>query len=352
MEKTRVRRSTFSLAVVIIVAFIDAAVGGSSSISRNKPAVKTIKSEDGDIIDCVDIFHQPAFDHPLLKNHTIQVCQFHSRLAGPTSTAKRETLAHVMWPSYYPKSKVKKVSSEPLQQLWQKSGSCPQGTIPIRRTQKNNSITAVHDQSQITVVREIYSDHYGDNKTRLYIYWTADGGVKTGCYDLLCSGFIQVNPRFVLGGSLYPVSTYDGPQYTLTVKIYMDRPTQNWWLFIQDLPVGYWPISLFTNLKFATKVQWMGQVANAQMTTVHIITPMGSGHSPLSSLVDLGRAAFFKNIMYVDENGASVAPGFSANFVSTNPNCYHAQGYDGSDIPGHGFYLFYGGPQGVSSKCN
>ncbi|RWR73616.1 hypothetical protein CKAN_00191200 [Cinnamomum micranthum f. kanehirae] len=41
----------------------------------NKPAVKSIKSEDGDIIDCVDIFKQPAFDHPLLKNHTIQVLQ-------------------------------------------------------------------------------------------------------------------------------------------------------------------------------------------------------------------------------------------------------------------------------------
>jgi hypothetical protein len=28
---------------------------------------------DGDFIDCVDINQQPAFDHPLLKNHTIQV---------------------------------------------------------------------------------------------------------------------------------------------------------------------------------------------------------------------------------------------------------------------------------------
>ncbi|KAM0944721.1 putative neprosin activation peptide [Dioscorea sansibarensis] len=39
----------------------------------NKPAVKSIKSEDGDIIDCVDIYKQPAFDHPLLKNHKIKV---------------------------------------------------------------------------------------------------------------------------------------------------------------------------------------------------------------------------------------------------------------------------------------
>ncbi|TXG46641.1 hypothetical protein EZV62_027863 [Acer yangbiense] len=38
----------------------------------NKPAVKSIKSEDGDIIDCVDINKQPAFDHPALRNHKIQ----------------------------------------------------------------------------------------------------------------------------------------------------------------------------------------------------------------------------------------------------------------------------------------
>ena len=31
------------------------------------------QGEDGDIIDCVDIYMQPALDHPLLKNHTIQV---------------------------------------------------------------------------------------------------------------------------------------------------------------------------------------------------------------------------------------------------------------------------------------
>jgi hypothetical protein len=32
-----------------------------------------MQSPDGDIIDCVHISKQPAFDHPLLKNHTIQV---------------------------------------------------------------------------------------------------------------------------------------------------------------------------------------------------------------------------------------------------------------------------------------
>ncbi|CAN6226781.1 unnamed protein product, partial [Urochloa humidicola] len=39
----------------------------------NKAPVTSIQSPDGDIIDCVPISKQPAFDHPLLKNHTIQI---------------------------------------------------------------------------------------------------------------------------------------------------------------------------------------------------------------------------------------------------------------------------------------
>ncbi|XP_042949734.1 uncharacterized protein LOC122281923 isoform X2 [Carya illinoinensis] len=39
----------------------------------NKPAIMSFQTEYGDIVDCVDIYKQLAFDHPLLKNHTIQL---------------------------------------------------------------------------------------------------------------------------------------------------------------------------------------------------------------------------------------------------------------------------------------
>ncbi|WZZ51906.1 hypothetical protein YC2023_052013 [Brassica napus] len=39
----------------------------------NKQALKSIEvSSDGEIIDCIPIAKQPAFDHPMLKNHMIQ----------------------------------------------------------------------------------------------------------------------------------------------------------------------------------------------------------------------------------------------------------------------------------------
>lgn len=39
-------------------------------------SAQKMQSPDGDIIDCVHVSHQPAFDHPHLKNHTIQVHNF------------------------------------------------------------------------------------------------------------------------------------------------------------------------------------------------------------------------------------------------------------------------------------
>lgn len=47
----------------------------------NKPAVLSIQSEDGDVIDCVDVHKQPTFDHPMLMNHKIQVLVVQSALS-------------------------------------------------------------------------------------------------------------------------------------------------------------------------------------------------------------------------------------------------------------------------------
>ncbi|KAL2974235.1 hypothetical protein AAZX31_14G091900 [Glycine max] len=72
----------FILMVVSVYGFVD----HGSSLSRHKileverklnhlrrHSLKTIQSEDGDVIDCIDINKQPAFDHPALKGHKIQM---------------------------------------------------------------------------------------------------------------------------------------------------------------------------------------------------------------------------------------------------------------------------------------
>lgn len=43
---------------------------------------------------------------------------------------------------------------------------------------------------------------------------------KTGCFDLLCSGFVHTNKNIVLGGTLGPISSPGGQQYELNYAIY------------------------------------------------------------------------------------------------------------------------------------
>ncbi|KAE9452329.1 hypothetical protein C3L33_15778, partial [Rhododendron williamsianum] len=87
----------------------------------NKPVVKTIKMQYGDIYDCVDFYKQSAFDHLLLKNHS-----FHSEMK-PTSLPKRK------------RDQVSSEDKEPIH-IGLIGGGCHVGTVPIRRVTKEDLI--------------------------------------------------------------------------------------------------------------------------------------------------------------------------------------------------------------------
>nr|XP_027069376.1 uncharacterized protein LOC113694717 [Coffea arabica] len=93
--------------------------------SSKKIPVKSIKSPDGDIIDCINIYHQPAFDHPLLKNHTILMRPSLQPRKGPIGGGEP-----------FKSNSHGQEDKNPINQLWQLGGRCPEGTIPIRRYQK------------------------------------------------------------------------------------------------------------------------------------------------------------------------------------------------------------------------
>ncbi|KAF3790204.1 hypothetical protein EJ110_NYTH16883 [Nymphaea thermarum] len=73
-----------------------------------------LQGEVGDVIDCVDIYSQPAFDHPLLKYHKLEM-----RPRGIPKGMER-----------------RKPSRKSLlgRTRLAKSGGCPNGTVPILRT--------------------------------------------------------------------------------------------------------------------------------------------------------------------------------------------------------------------------
>ncbi|XP_062162939.1 protein neprosin-like [Alnus glutinosa] len=86
----------------------------SKKIVKHKGTVKTIEGNNGDVIDCVDIYQQPAFDHPLLKNHTIQ-----------------------MEPSSIPNVTNGELYDDELFQGLLENEECPEGTIPIRHARED-----------------------------------------------------------------------------------------------------------------------------------------------------------------------------------------------------------------------
>ncbi|XP_029121182.2 protein neprosin-like [Elaeis guineensis] len=355
------------------------------------PTAKSIKSPDGDIIDCVHIYHQPAFNHPLLKNHTIQM-----RPSLPPSGLYDEN-----------------EESSSIPQLWHQNGRCPEDTIPIRRTKKEDVLRASSVErygkkspgtipnptpsqispqdveydfavvyapgkyygakaiinvwnpmverpnefsasqiwvlggptAQDTVEAGWHVDRglYGDNKTRLFTYWTNDGYNSAGCFNLLCPGFIQVNKDIALGAFIHPISSYGGSQYQITLFISKDPKTGNWWLqFGNRAPVGYWPSSLFHYLSdSASVVEWGGQIVNLKVNGgQHTSTQMGSGHFPEEGF---RKASFFKNIQIVDQSNNLRAPGRGTQLVSTKNTCYNARYAEN-------FYFYYGGP-GRNPNC-
>ncbi|CAN1307097.1 hypothetical protein LINPERPRIM_LOCUS26980 [Linum perenne] len=137
--------------------------------------LKTIVSGK-ETIDCVDKYKQPAFNHPLLKNHTLR-----------------------SKPSSYPVGSNSIVSTK-LTQKWHESGEfCPEGTVPILRKPANYTTS-------------------NDKPKPSYDFSKTDG--ETGCYDLDCPGFVQESKTVTLGAEMTPVSTYGGKQHQFNVKIY------------------------------------------------------------------------------------------------------------------------------------
>ncbi|CAI9092978.1 OLC1v1028364C1 [Oldenlandia corymbosa var. corymbosa] len=233
----------------------------------NKPPVKTIQSADGDLIDCVLSHQQPAFDHPKLIGQKPMDPPERPKGRDPTG-----------------------ILSEDFQ-LWSMSGeSCPEGTVPIRRTSEQDMLRASNlrrfarklrrpirrdstsnghehavgyvtgDQyygakasinvwapkvvtqyefslSQIWVIAGSFNDDlntieagwqvspelYGDNYPRFFTYWTSDAYQATGCYNLLCSGFVQTNNKIAIGAAISPTSAYNGGQFDISLLIWKVR---------------------------------------------------------------------------------------------------------------------------------
>ncbi|KAI3967559.1 hypothetical protein MKW92_009259 [Papaver armeniacum] len=231
----------------------------------NKKPIKTIMTKFGDIVDCIDIYKQPAFDHPSLKNHKIQMV--------------------------------------------------PTGTVPIRRTKKEDLINARKTLQKTT---PIHSNVYPLSSMEQH----ADGHKKTGCFNMLCSGFVQIDRDISLGA---------------------DPQTGNWWL-ITSHTIGYWPKEIFSHLTNNASVIRYGGIAGATPQTLS--PPMGNGYLP--QLQNYLKTAYMDQMKYINEKGQAVNlnPYGVLNKQATSSDCYNIlfAGNLGSDWE---ITMTYGGPGGM-----
>uniref|UniRef100_A0ACD5Z7P6 Uncharacterized protein n=1 Tax=Avena sativa TaxID=4498 RepID=A0ACD5Z7P6_AVESA len=312
----------------------------------NKPYVISFKDNYGVVFDCVDIYKQPAFDHPLLKDHKLQITPSSGSSAGLTATGER----------------------------------CPNGTVPIRRTLKEDlvrgrapspvykqmkdtgTINGLHSVravvgvyplavpagaasvSQIRVVDErpinptvvqsgwnVDPNLEGDGQSRFVVYWTADDYQHTGCANLLCPGFVVMNQAIAPGMAL-PMGT------TVSIAIQKDA-SGNWLVFLNKEVVGYFPGPIVNNMDGGTQIQMGGTVFSPPLVSKS--PPMGSGVPPAPGPYN-GAAKFtwvsfhgsktFTCKMYKDIANSSI---YNWMVTSTSP--------DGPE----GVALQYGGPGGA-----
>ncbi len=193
-------------------------------------------------------------------------------------------------------------------------------------------------------------DRWG-NSSVLFIYWTADGYNNTGCYNLDCAGFVQINSNWYLGGPWNHYSTFGGDQwgFELQWKLYQG----NWWLFLKGPgdyeAVGYYPTSIYGAgglANKATRVDYGGEVARK---TGDAWPQMGSGRLAATGWQ---QAAFQEDIFYIphDENDGFGVWTDLAPQDEGLPACFTVDFTPASAGGSWGSYIFFGGPGGMT--CN
>ncbi|KAL9841909.1 putative neprosin [Arabidopsis thaliana] len=363
----------------------------------NKPATKIIKVPllfilnsrailftliHGDSYDCVDFYKQPAFDHPLMKNHL-----FHYKMRRPSSL------------------RTSRASNRKFGYLWKNGIGCPIGTVPIKKIAKDellklnlfsnsynprgswnftyNQYNVDNNQHHFAVSRtkkiigKIYNGAtmilsindpkvkplqyssarmhvqigddfiqagwtvnqklYSDNKTRSYVY-TKIG--ENQCYNSMCpAGIIMVSSDIALGLDLGPPCVR-GSRTMVSSEFGLLKNKENgdWWLKLGGQEIGYWPAKKFKETS-ANNIEWGGEVYSAFLPSPQ----MGNGHFPETHIE---YDAIIFNITIVDENFKSVERIKHREAFSDNTRGYKVYDDIYVELPIRNA-IYYGGPGNI-----
>ncbi|XP_015081810.1 uncharacterized protein LOC107025539 [Solanum pennellii] len=357
----------------------------------NKPAVKTVKTKYGDTYDCVDFYKQRAFDHPLLKDHN-----FHPKMKPTLSRIKKDSTfssttnrSSTIWSKDggcpFGTIPVKRITKDDLIRLnhmpppedvtfdneydVSNNNSRPNGRYissqvykvaitqisynpnnkfagagmdttvynpQVNGQQHSGSRLKIHKGSDIVQAGwRVDPTLYGDTNTRLFIHFQA-GEIR--CFNTLCPGFVQVNHDIPLDNSLNDtISVRGGKLWGLVVHIERDL-SGNWWFLLRKdfTRVGFWPQSLFTDLKsFATNVDWGGVVYSPSGVPK---PPMGSSYFPIENT---SYDSYCTDLTIVNEKGKTIEVDTT---VTHTDNPYRGEFKLLSRGTQNKYFFIYGGP--------
>ncbi|KEH37727.1 DUF239 domain protein [Medicago truncatula] len=311
-----------------------------------------------DKFDCVGIYKQPTLQHPLLKEHKIQLLPTFAKnivRSRPSygKTAVDCPLGKVPIYNRRGRHQIIANSSSKLEiDDFQRHSKSNPGyhTVTLDTTQntifhgayagialynlsvqaKQYSMSYIWIESgsgtqlnSIKVGVGVFPTLYKDNQLRLTSRWTADGFRQTGCYNDNCPGFVQVNSNkdFTLGTVMSPTNSIGATEkFAIFLKIKQ----------------------LFNHLGMgASKIRFGGQTYAPPNTDS---PPMGSGRLPKEKFENSG---FMGQLRIIDSqyNEADVKPENMKPYRDTNSNCYDVI-YNGFEGRLYRQAFLYGGPGG------
>jgi hypothetical protein len=183
----------------------------------------------------------------------------------------------------------------------------------------------------------------------LFSFYTTNGyssdGNSIGGWNRDQDGWVQTDSSIFPGTPFSPTSTDGGSQYDLEIRYYLYQG--NWWLWVVNRYIGYYPASLFTKggvsaadtlESGSSQINFYGEIYQSEdhITT----TDMGSGEFPESGF---GHSAYIHNIVYTDANGLDYNYDGSAQIIQSDTSRYQISSFFNSGS-NWGSYVYLGGP--------
>ncbi|EOA18381.1 hypothetical protein CARUB_v10006912mg [Capsella rubella] len=326
--------------------------------------------------ECVDIYKQPAFQHPSMKDHQIQM---------------RPSAEFLAMLSMEPEPEVADLVSGTSEER------CPKGQVPIHRPQINYTNNFIHPEKIISEAnlhyaiikpfdndtttyggasalfniykprvlpnqfskawvwlnhREndtissiqfgwaVHTGLYADDRPRLTTFWISNRH-QTGCYNAMCrGGYVQVHKTIYPGMVYDKVSVINKKQYATHLLVGQDTKTKNWLLMTKKTLIGYWQSHIYS-MERVSKIYFGGYAGGPYGATS---PPMGSGFLPRQVGFRDYLGCYMKQLKIFFDDGLYDIDSNSFEEYVNSPKCYDVW-FRKFEL-GSGEMLTFGGPGG------